>query len=90
MITVLVTGALLTGLVLAGRYLLRARRAIVELHRELTGSTLLMARLNVDVAEQLFLRGDVATAARFEELATRLESLAEQQEPGRAKVKSGH
>jgi len=78
MITVLVTGALLTGLVLAGRYLLRAHRAITALHRELTGSTLQMARLNVDAAEQLFLRGDVATAARFEELATRLESLAEQ------------
>ena len=77
MVTSLVAACLVTALVLAGRALYRAHREITVLHRELTGSTQLMARINVELAQELFQRGDIAAAARFEELATRLETVAE-------------
>ena len=74
--TPLVAAGLVAGLVLAGRHLYRVHREITVLHRELTGSTQLMARINVELAQELFRQGDIAAAARFEELATRLETLA--------------
>lgn len=85
MVTSLVSAGLLAGLVIAGRYLYLARRSIAELHRELSGSTQLMARINVELAQELFQQGDIAAAARFEALATRLESLAEHQDPARSR-----
>ncbi|HVW42028.1 MAG TPA: hypothetical protein VHC18_11840 [Amycolatopsis sp.] len=77
MVTSLVAAGLVAALVLAGRHLYRAYREITLLRRELTGSTRLMARINVELARELFERGDFAAAARFEELATRLETVAE-------------
>ena len=77
MVTPLVAAGLACGLVLAAHYLYRAHRAITALHRELTGSTQLMAQINVELARELFQQGDIDAAARFEALATRLETLAE-------------
>jgi hypothetical protein len=78
MLTALITAGLLAALVLGGRFLRQARRAILELHDEISATARLMAQINVDLARDHFLQDNLAAAARFDALATRLETLAEQ------------